>query len=208
MSCRSARLVFIALLIHLLTLATSAYADDQEITRGHKLKALAEAALARTRVRVIYDGRYQKLAYPGGDVANNRGVCSDVVIRAYRALDIDLQARVHEDMRRNFNEYPSRWGLSGPDRNIDHRRVPNLERFFERQGAALSTSRDAEYLPGDIVSWRLPSGAPHIGIVQAERSVDGRRPLVVHNIGAGPKREDRLFAYAISGHFRYVDPVN
>lgn len=167
------------------------------------LDALAEAALARTRVSVTYDGRYRKLDYPGGDVPNHLGVCSDVVIRAYRALGIDLQVSVHRDMKQHFDEYPDRWGLTAPDPNIDHRRVPNLERFFTRMGAARPTTRRADYRAGDVVSWRLENGAPHIGIVQSRRSDDGKRPLIVHNIGRGPVVEDVLFAYPLYGHFRY-----
>ncbi|MFK8030693.1 MAG: DUF1287 domain-containing protein [Gammaproteobacteria bacterium] len=166
---------------------------------------LANAALARTYVFVVYDSAYRALDYPGGDVANNRGVCSDVVIRAYRALGIDLQKRVHEDMSESFDDYPNRWGLKRPDANIDHRRVPNLERFFTRMGAALPAGAKADYQPGDIVSWRLPNGRPHIGVVQSSRSSDGKRPLVVHNIGFGPELEDKLFHYRITGHFRYSD---
>ena len=164
---------------------------------------LSEAAFSRTRVNVRYDGAYRALAYPGGDVANDRGVCSDVVIRAYRALGVDLQQLVHEDMSQAFDEYPDRWGLKRPDTNIDHRRVPNLEQFFTRSGAALSTRKDADYQPGDVVSWRLPHGAPHIGIVHSTLSRDGKRPLVVHNIGLGPVLDDSLFRYEINVHFRY-----
>ncbi len=170
--------------------------------------ALSESALARTRVNVRYDGSYKALKYPGGDVASNRGVCSDVVVRAYRALGIDLQLEVHEDMSRAFGDYPDRWGLVRPDSNIDHRRVPNLETFFTRMGASLPIGKDADYQPGDIVSWRLPNGAPHIGIVHSALSQDGKRPLVVHNIGLGPVLDDSLFRYPIYGHFRYHNAVD
>lgn len=166
--------------------------------------ALAAAALERTRHAVVYDPAYARIAYPQGDVPADRGVCSDEVVRAFRALGIDLQERVHLDMRRAFRAYPQLWGLSGPDPNIDHRRVPNLERFFERQGAAFRPSRDpARYRPGDLVTWRLDHRLPHIGIVTAKRSADGARPLLVHNVGAGPKLEDVLFAYPLFGHYRY-----
>lgn len=166
--------------------------------------ALAAAAKARTSQSVVYDGSYRAIPYPMGDVPADRGVCTDVLIRAYRAVGIDLQERVHEDMRTAFAAYPALWGLSRPDANIDHRRVPNLRVYFTRQGTALPVSREAgAYKPGDVVSWTLGRNLPHIGLVIAERSADGARPLVVHNIGQGPKAEDVLFAYPITGHYRY-----
>src|SRR5262249_39791688 len=128
----------------------------------------------------------------------------DVVIRAYRAIGIDLQVLVHEDMLANFGSYPRQWGLSKPDTNVDHRRVPNLQKFFERAHAKVpSTAAAAEYLPGDLVTWMLPGNLPHIGIVSDRRASDTGRPLVIHNIGVGPKEEDMLFAYPITGHYRY-----
>ena len=167
---------------------------------------LAEAALARTRHAVAYDGSYQRLDYPGGDVAPDRGVCTDVIIRSYRALGVDLQKHVHESMRAEFSRYPNRWGLTRPDRNIDHRRVPNLRTFFRLNGEAMEPSHDpGDYRPGDLVTWELGGSLPHIGIVANERSPDGERPLVVHNVGEGPKLEDVLFAYAMTGHYRYRD---
>ena len=163
---------------------------------------LADAARAQVGVTTGYNGAYVKLAYPGGDVPLSRGVCTDVVIRAYRALGVDLQREVHEDMARAFEKYPRAWGLRGPDSNIDHRRVPNLQTFFTRHGRALAVSRDpADYRTGDLVTWRLPSGVPHIGIVSAERR-DGR-PLMIHNIGAGARVEDMLFEFPITGRYRY-----
>jgi hypothetical protein len=127
-----------------------------------------------------------------------------VVIRAYRALGVDLQVEVHEDMRRAFGRYPKRWGLTAPDANIDHRRVPNLQAFFRRAGAALAVSREAAaYRPGDLVTWELPGSLPHIGVVSDRTSADGV-PLIVHNIGRGPEVEDLLFAYPITGHYRYA----
>jgi uncharacterized protein len=168
---------------------------------------LANAAIERTNHEVTYDGSYRRLAYPGGDVPDHIGVCTDVVIRAYRAVGVDLQRLIHEDMTNHFREYPKIWGLSRPDRNIDHRRVPNLQTFLRRQGAELPGSDfAADYRPGDLVSWRLPNKLLHIGIVVDRRSEDGRRPLVVHNIGAGPRTEDVLFAYPITGHYRYIGP--
>jgi uncharacterized protein len=172
---------------------------------------LNAAALERTLARVTYDPSYLRLAYPGGDVPADRGVCSDVVVRAYRALGIDLQQLVHEDMTAAFGDYPNLWGLSRPDSNIDHRRVPNLEAFLKRRGAALAVTADpADYRPGDIVAWNLrgnPNGGggflPHIGIVTDRIAASGR-PQVVHNIGAGPKLEDVLFDWPITGHYRWL----
>ncbi len=168
---------------------------------------LVNAALERTNHRVRYDGSYRQIDYPGGDVPENVGVCTDVVIRAYRALGIDLQRFVHEDMSANFDIYPDNWGLRRPDRNIDHRRVPNLQVFFSRHGSSLPVSDNPEdYLPGDLVTWMLPGNLPHIGIVIDRRIEDGSRPLIVHNIGAGPTIADGLFDYPITGHYRYDGP--
>ena len=165
---------------------------------------LLAAAQARTEIPVRYDGSYRRIGYPGCDVPADVGVCTDLVIRSYRALGIDLQQRVHEDMRADFAAYPALWGLSRPDSNIDHRRVPNLESYFRRHGQTLATHRNPdEYQAGDLVTWRLPGNLPHIGIVARERSADGQRPLIFHNIGAGPQLEDMLFDFPISGHFRY-----
>ena len=165
---------------------------------------LEAAAIERTRHFVIYDGSYVPIAYPMGDVAPNRGVCTDVVIRAYRTLGIDLQRLVHEDMRADFAAYPAFWGLKRPDRNIDHRRVPNLAAFFTRHGQSLAVTRDpAAYRPGDLVTWTVGGNRPHIGIVTSRRSLFGGRPLIVHNIGWGPVIEDMLFDFPITGHYRY-----
>jgi uncharacterized protein YijF (DUF1287 family) len=166
---------------------------------------LVEAAHERTQHRVVYTPSYVRLAYPGGDVPPGTGVCTDVVIRAYRKLSIDLQALVHEDMRRAFAKYPTIWAMKRTDSNIDHRRVPNLRRFFKRSGAELPISRKAaDYHPGDLVTWNLKTrgSLPHIGIVSDRKSPKGN-PLIVHNIGAGPKLEDILFHYTITGHYRY-----
>ena len=165
---------------------------------------LLQAAHAQVGVTRFYDGSYVRLAYPGGDVPADRGVCTDVVVRALRATGLDLQQAVHEDMRRDFAAYPALWGLRRPDRNIDHRRVPNLETWLRRAGHALPAStRAADYRPGDLVSWRLPGGLPHIGIVSDRRAPDGSgRLLVVHNIGAGARVEDVLLAWPVVGHFR------
>jgi uncharacterized protein YijF (DUF1287 family) len=165
---------------------------------------LVSAARKQTQSRVVYDGSYVRLAYPMGDVPPDRGVCTDVIVRAYRAIGIDLQQQVHEDMRANFALYPPHWGLLRPDTNIDHRRVPNLQTFFERAGAAVAVSRTAsEYLPGDLVTWRLPGNLPHIGIVSDRRNADTGIPLIIHNIGAGPVEDDILYSFPITGHYRY-----
>jgi uncharacterized protein len=165
---------------------------------------LVAAAVAQTHARVVYDGSYRRIAYPGGDVPETIGVCTDVVIRAYRKVGVDLQVKVHEDMARAFASYPKAWGMSGPDANIDHRRVPNLQTFFRRAGAALAVSQDRRaYEPGDLVTWMLPGNLPHIGIVTGEKSPTGT-PLIVHNIGRGPEVEDTLFKYQITGHYRYL----
>lgn len=164
---------------------------------------LVDAAVAQTRSPVVYDGSYRRIAYPGGDVPESIGVCTDVVIRAYRRVGIDLQVKVHEDMTRAFRTYPQSWGMSGPDSNIDHRRVPNLRAFFRRAGAEIPVTRDAvAYRAGDVVTWMLPHNLPHIGIVIAPKS-GAATPLIVHNIGRGPEVEDVLFGYPITGHYRY-----
>ena len=168
---------------------------------------LAAAAEERATHHVVYDAAYERIPYPNGDVSEFRGVCADEVIRAYRLLGIDLQKLVHNDMQRAFGAYPKRWGLSAPDTNIDHRRVPNLATFFARHGAALPVSdKGDDYQPGDVVVWAIPDGRPHIGIVTERRSDDGQRPLVLHNIGMGPQIEDMLFVLKITGHFRYDGP--
>lgn len=166
-------------------------------------QALVAAAVAQTRTAVMYDGAYRRIPYPGGDVPGAVGVCTDVIIRAYRKLGVDLQVKVHEDMKRAFSSYPHLWGLAAPDPNIDHRRVPNLRTFFRRAGAELLVSPEANaYRTGDLVTWGLPGNLPHIGIV-TDRTSPAGVPLVVHNIGRGPEVEDILFAYPITGHYRY-----
>ncbi len=170
----------------------------------HGRAKLIEGALAQVGRTPHYDGSYQVLPYPGGDVPIERGVCSDVIVRAFRHAGLDLQVLVHEDMARDFRAYPRQWGLRSPDKNIDHRRVPNLATFFRRQGKAVPvTSRGADYAPGDIVTWQLSPGIGHIGIV-TDRPVPGTdRFLIVHNIGSGTRLEDMLFAYPVTAHFRY-----
>lgn len=164
-------------------------------------------ARERTYADVRYDPKYVKLDYPGGDVSADTGVCTDVIIRTFRnAFDFDFQKAVHEDMRANFSKYPTIWGHKRPDKNIDHRRVPNLETYLKRQGAAVPITKNAkDYLPGDIVTWRLGGSLPHIGIVSDKKSLWGT-PLIIHNIGAGPVEDDLLFNTDIHGHFRFVPP--
>ena len=165
---------------------------------------LVSAAIEQTTRRVVYDGSYRPIAYPNGDVPAGVGVCTDVVIRAYRVVGIDLQVAVHEDMSAAFSAYPALWGLRQPDPNIDHRRVPNLQAFLRRRNAELPVSDDpSDYRGGDLVTWTLPGNLPHIGIVTNRRSDDGARPLIVHNIGQGPAVEDALFEFPITGHYRY-----
>ena len=168
-------------------------------------QALVEAAQDRLKQRVTYNGAYLKLDYPGGDVPANIGVCTDVLIRSYRAAyGFDFQKAVHEDMKANFSAYPKNWGLKRTDRNIDHRRVPNLETYLTRQGASLGISREpSDFLPGDIVSWRLAGRLPHIGIVSDRKAADGT-PLIIHNVGAGPSEDNVLFLYKMNGHFRFI----
>ena len=165
---------------------------------------LSDAALLLTKQDVTYDPSYFSITYPNGDVPADKGVCTDVVIRAYRELDIDLQKEVHEDMVANFSTYPKNWGLSKTDKNIDHRRVPNLMTFFSRFGTVKSTSsQSTDYLPGDIVCWSLGRGLTHIGLVVDKKSTDDKRYLIVHNIGGGQVVSDCLFDYTIIGHYRY-----
>ena len=164
----------------------------------------ADSAITLTQQGVVYDPGYHSMDYPNGDVPSGKGVCTDVIIRAYRLVGIDLQKEVHEDMRDNFDIYPDRWGLTQPDKNIDHRRVPNLMVFFERHGIVKPVTEDPDaYEPGDIVCWDLGGGIDHIGIVVDRRSDDGERYLIVHNIGAGQVMEDCLFDFKITGHYKY-----
>lgn len=165
---------------------------------------LITSARSQIGVTTIYDGSYQRLDFPNGDVDRQRGVCTDVVIRAFRdAHGFDLQAKVNADMKSNFSAYPKNWGLKSTDRNIDHRRVPNLQTFFKRRGAELVvTDNAADYKPGDLVTWMLPGNLPHIGIISDRMNANSTRPLVLHNIGRGTEESDMLFAYKITGHYR------
>ncbi len=170
---------------------------------GDFAKQLVQAAMQRTQQVVRYDPAYVKLAYPGGDVPAGTGVCTDEVIRSYRELGFDLQKLVHEDMKRAFSAYPKHWGLSRPDTNIDHRRVPNLQTFFKRQGAMQAlTQVEADYRPGDLITCTVAGRLPHIAIVVPAPD-GGSRPWIVHNIGSGPKCEDRLFEFPLTGHYRW-----
>jgi uncharacterized protein YijF (DUF1287 family) len=166
--------------------------------------SLAMAALKLTTHEVRYDPSYYAVDYPMGDIPADRGVCTDVVIRAYRMLGVDLQQLIHEDMKGNFNEYPNLWGLTSTDKNIDHRRVPNQMYFFERKGTTLAlTLNEEDYLPGELVCWDLGNGTAHIGIVSSKTAENGQRYLIVHNIGNGQVLEDCLFDFKIIGHYKY-----
>src|SRR5437870_5600108 len=169
------------------------------------LKVVIDGAIDQVGKTTSYDPSYQKIDYPNGDVPIESGVCSDVIVRAFRKASIDLQKDVHEDMKSNFAAYPTKWGLNGTDSNIDHRRVPNLQTYFVRKGKSLSTATASEnFLPGDIVTWDLGGGADHIGIVVNVWYKPTQRYLVVHNIGCcGTHMDDSLFAWKITGHYRY-----
>ncbi len=174
---------------------------DGQISFSDKL---SDAALELTKQHVNYDPGYFTIAYPNGDVPKDKGVCTDVIIRAYRKLGIDLQKEVHEDMKANFSKYPKIWGLSKPDWNIDHRRVPNLMVFFARNGTVKPITNNAvDFAPGDIVCWNLGGTITHIGLVVNKKSADGKRYLIVHNIGGGQVLADCLFEFKIIGHYQY-----
>lgn len=186
-------------LIALLSIAVTATASE-------RATQLNNVALQRAQAQVTYDGQYVNIPYPNGDVPANIGVCTDVVIRAYRAQGIDLQQRVHEDMKRHFSAYPSKrlWGMKGTDTNIDYRRVSNLRAFFKRHGETLAiTQKGSDYHTGDLVTYQLPGNLPHIAIMTGEQGASGN-PQIVHNIGLGPKLDDSLFDYPITGHYRYL----
>ncbi|MGP0017162.1 MAG: DUF1287 domain-containing protein [Candidatus Sulfotelmatobacter sp.] len=179
------------------------------VSRPEFTRRLVAAAIERTHHSVRYVSEYVRIPYPGGDVPADTGVCTDEIIRSYRAVGVDLQKEVHEDMVQNFDAYPNkrRWLLGHPDANIDHRRVPNLMVFFQRKGESLPiTDRGGNYEPGDLVTWDLGGNVPHIGIVVDQKERFSGRYMVVHNIGAGPKMEDVLFIWKITGHYRYFGP--
>lgn len=168
------------------------------------LEKVNAAAIEQTTYTKTYDASYVKLEYPNGDVPKETGVCADVIVRAFRAGGIDLQKELHEDMTSNFSKYPKKWGARRPDRNIDHRRVPNLMTWFDRQGKSQPMTKDDKaYLPGDVVAWELGSGLVHIGMVSKIKIEGAERYAVVHNIGVGAQLEDVLFAWKMIGHYRY-----
>jgi len=171
------------------------------------VKQVIDAAMGQINVTLRYDPTYTALEYPGGDIDMERGVCTDVIIRALRSVGIDLQKLVHEDMKKHFDKYPKIWGLKKPDPNIDHRRVPNLMTWFTRRGMSLPVTQDEkDYLPGDFVTWKIPGNLDHIGLV-ADTKVEGTgRYGMVHNIGAGAQLEDVLFGFTITGHYRFFKP--
>ncbi len=182
------------------------YAAEQDYRNNAFSFNLANAALERLSHKVTYDGSYREIPFPWGDVPDNIGVCTDVVVRSYRKLGIDLQERVNTDMSSVFNQYPNlpKWDRSEPDANIDHRRVLNLRVFFSRKGSDLPITMNAnDYWPGDLVTWDIMPGMPHIGVITHKISNDKKRPLIVHNMGKGPKLEDILFTMPITGHYRY-----
>jgi uncharacterized protein len=186
---------------------SSATPIETQIT-SPKLKQVLQAAIEQTKYTRGYDPAYVAIAYPGGDVPRESGVCTDVVIRAFRSIGVDLQQEVHEDMKRNFVAYPQYWGLSVTDTNIDHRRVPNLMKYFERQGKAIAiTKRKEDYLPGDVVTWNLGEGLEHIGIVTQFKSAQTGQYLVVHNIGSGVRLEDIVLNWPVIGHYRGIDEI-
>ncbi|WP_337967415.1 DUF1287 domain-containing protein [uncultured Flavobacterium sp.] len=185
---------------------SNAYAKNEVQQTNTFADKLSNAALSIIDPSVDYDPAYFSIEYPNGDVPANKGVCTDVVIRSYRKLGIDLQKEVHEDMIAHFAEYPNleKWGMTKTDTNIDHRRVPNLEIFFERNGEKLVITEDPkDYKTGEIVTWLINNKLPHIGIVTNKKSKDGKRNLIVHNVGNGQVLQDCLFDYKIVGHYRY-----
>lgn len=203
---------FIALVLCSCAAVSGALAQTNPATpteRQQFLDKLVAAAIERTNHSVKYVSSYVRMGYPGGDVPADTGVCSDEIIRAYRAVGVDLQKEVHEDIVKNWPDYPAniKWHQAHPDSNIDHRRVPNLMVFFTRKGESLPISlRAKDYSAGDIVTWDLGGDVPHIGLVANINSTESGRPLIVHNIGQGPKMEDVLFSWKITGHYRYFGP--
>jgi uncharacterized protein len=194
----------------LIFLAAGSLGAQETAPERDFLQRLVAAAIERTSHHVRYDSSYVRIPYPDGDVPADTGVCTDEIIRSYRAVGVDLQKEVHEDIVHNWGAYPhdSRWKQARPDSNIDHRRVPNLVVFFSRKGESLPITYGADdYFPGDLVTWDLGGGVPHIGIVVDRKSAQGERYLVVHNIGEGPRMEDVLFRWKITGHYRYFGPA-
>jgi len=204
----------LSLALSLCALVLAALAQTNPATPNERqgfFDKLVAAAIERTNHSVKYVSTYARMDYPGGDVPADTGVCSDEIIRAYRAAGVDLQKEVHEDMVKNWADYPAKikWHQAHPDPNIDHRRVPNLMVFFARKGESLPISQRAkDYSPGDIVTWDLGGGVPHIGMVVNVKSPQGGPFMIVHNIGQGPKMEDVLFSWKITGHYRYFGPAS
>ncbi len=195
----------------LLTFLTCGQKNDNDINDGVAEATpkpsfedkLSVAAISIVDPNIIYTPTYVSIKYPNGDVPAKTGVCTDVIIRAYRKLGIDLQKEVHEDMAKNFSKYPTKWGLKKTNTNIDHRRVPNLETFFTRKGQKLTVTQNAkDYKIGEMVTWMINGKLPHIGIITNKKSPDGN-PMIVHNVGGGQVLEDCLFSYEIVGHFKY-----
>ena len=194
------------LFLFLISFVTTESKGQLKTTQKTFCCKLSDAAIAIIDPNIIYDPSYFSIKYPNGDIPKNKGVCTDVIIRAYRELGIDLQKEVHEDMKSSFSEYLNlkKWGLAKTDSNIDHRRVPNLEIFFKRKGTKLPVSKNAtDYKTGEIVTWMINGKFPHIGIITDKKSPDGKRNLIVHNVGYGQVLEDCLFNYTIVGHFKY-----
>lgn len=188
-------------LLYSLSFLLLIYSWNQEKSFQQKL---ADAAITLTKDQVVYNGAYVSIPYPNGDVPASQGVCTDVIVRAYRKLGIDLQKEVHIDMKSNFSNYPKTWGLKNTDTNIDHRRVPNLETFFTRKGQKLTISKNAaDYKTGEMVTWMIGGKMPHIGIITHLKTRDGKRPLIVHNVGGGQVLEDCLFKYEIVGRYKF-----
>ncbi len=197
------RTVHIPAICLMLVSSSAGLAEEPPSDLQPDLQRIIQSAYAQVGVTLRYDPSYVSIPFPGGDVPIDRGVCTDVIVRAYRSIGVDLQLLVNQDMRKAFPAYPRKWGLSRPDPNIDHRRVENLAVFFTRYGQSLPITKEAaDYRPGDLVTWHLPDGHPHIGLVSDHRA--NGRPLLVHNIGAGAKVEDILFAFTITGHYQYV----
>ena len=207
---RSVWFALLAITITACSASPQSVAEERpQLTELHspKVRKMLESALQQTRTTTGYTQKYYVIKYPGGDVPSDTGACTDVVIRSMRNAGVDLQKDVHEDMKANFSDYPQKWGLSTTDTNIDHRRVPNLMKFFERKGKSLKITKNGkDYKPGDIVSWDLNGkGTTHIGVVSNRWNPDTKRYLIIHNIGGGTRLEDRLFDWEITGHYRYFE---
>ncbi len=200
----------IYLILFSLSFFTCSYNSKENTSQETIIKTfeeqLSDVAISIIDENIEYDPSYFAIKYPNGDIPKNKGVCTDVVIRSYRKLNIDLQKEVHEDLKTNFSKYPNlkKWGLTKPDTNIDHRRVPNLEIFFSRKGQKVKiTNNSDDYKVGEIITWMINNKLPHIGIITNKKSLDGKRPMIVHNVGNGQVLQDCLFSYEIVGHYKY-----